>query len=165
MSFLDKARHAAEQARLSASEKLAQATSPESQVQMRKTASEAGGQLRSAAGQARRGLVTVVERIDPGILADLIIKATALQEKANGHLRAKGSAYRVGEITITASLPPQVGFSISRIGDPEEAEGPIQAVVESTALLNETPTAHVELISLAGDIDETQAIVGSEVEG
>ncbi len=164
MSFLDKARHAAEQARLSASEKLAQATSPESQVQMRKTASEAGGQLRSAAGQARRGLVTVVERIDPGILADLIIKATALQEKANGHLRAKGSAYRVGEITITASLPPQVGFSISRIGDPE-AEAPIQAVVESTALLNETPTAQVELISLAGDIDETQAIVGSEVEG
>ncbi|MBA3740097.1 MAG: hypothetical protein H0W98_02985 [Chloroflexi bacterium] len=131
---------------------------------MRKTASEAGGQLRSAAGQARRGLVTVVERIDPGILADLIIKATALQEKANGHLRAKGSAYRVAEITITASLPPQVGFSISRIGDPE-AEGPIQAVVESTALLKETPTAHVELISLAGDIDETQAIVGSEIEG
>lgn len=163
MSFLDKARHAAEQARQSAGEKLAQATSPESQSQMRKTASEAGGQLRSAAGQARRGLVTVVERIDPGILADLIIKATALQEKANGHLRAKGSAYRVAEITITASLPPQVGFSISRIGDPE-AEEPIQAVVESTTLLEEVPTAEVELVSLAGEIDEIEAIVSSEID-
>lgn len=163
MSFLDKARHAAEQARQSAGEKLAQATSPESQSQMRKTASEAGGQLRSAAGQARRGLVTVVERIDPGILADLIIKATALQEKANGHLRAKGSAYRVAEITITASLPPQVGFSISRIGDPE-AEEPMQAVVESTALLEEVPAAEEELISLAGETAETEGSITAEVE-
>jgi hypothetical protein len=163
MSFLDKARHAAEQARQSAGEKLAQATSPESQAQMRKTAGEAGGQLRSAAGQAKRGLVTVVERIDPGILADLIIKATALQEKANGHLRAKGSAYRVAEITITASLPPQVGFAISRIGDPE-AEEPIQAVVESTALLEKTATAEVELISLAGETDATEEVGRPEIE-
>ena len=164
MSFLDKARQAAEQTRLSAGERLAQATSPESQAQMRKTAGEAGGQLRSAAGQARKGLVTVVERIDPGILADLIIKATALQEKANGHLRARGSAYRVAEITITASLPPQVGFAISRIGDPA-AEEPIQAVVESTTLLEEVPTAEVELVSLAGGSDATEEIGRPQIEG
>ena len=56
----------------------------------------------------------------PGILADLVIKATALQEKANAALRAKGSPYRIAEVQITATLPPQIGFSIARIGDIEE---------------------------------------------
>ena len=40
-------------------------------------------------GAARRGVSTVVERIDPGVLADLIIKATALQEMTNSSLRDK----------------------------------------------------------------------------
>jgi hypothetical protein len=62
----------------------------------------------------------MVDRIDPGLLADIVIKATALQEKANTSLRTKGSPYRIGEITITATIPPQVGFSISRVGDVEE---------------------------------------------
>ena len=32
---------------------------------------------------ARRGVTTVVERIDPGTLAEVIIKATVLQEMTN----------------------------------------------------------------------------------
>ncbi len=44
-----------------------------------------------AAGQAKRGLITAIEKIDPGLLADIIIKATALQERANHALRDKAS--------------------------------------------------------------------------
>ena len=150
------AQHAAEAARTRATEVGRTASDPAMHERLR-------GQAREAVGQARRGITTVVERIDPGTLAELIIKATALQEKANGHLRAKGSAYRVAEITITASLPPQVGFSISRIGDPE-AEEPMQAVVESTALLEEVPAAEEELISLAGETAETEGSITAEVE-
>ena len=48
------------------------------------------------------------------------IKSTALQEKTNAALRMKGSPYRIAEVTITATLPPQIGFSITRVGDVEE---------------------------------------------
>lgn len=73
--------------------------------------------VRDGLASAGRGARTVVERIDPGILAEVIIKATALQEKANARLREKGSIYRIGEIQVTASLPPGISFSIERIGD------------------------------------------------
>ena len=46
-------------------------------------------------GMARRGVTTVIEKIDPGTLAELIIKATALQEMTNKALRQKGSPYRI----------------------------------------------------------------------
>ena len=59
----------------------------------------------------------MVERIDQGILAEIVIKATAIKERANARLRAKGSIYRIGEIQVTASLPPGISFSIERIGD------------------------------------------------
>src|SRR5918994_6785283 len=121
MSFMDKARKAADQARQSASNQVAAMTTPEAKAEMREAANRAGGQVRGAAGHAKRGLVSALDRIDPGLLADVIIKATALQESANRKLRSKGSTYRIGEITITAGLPPQVGFTIERLGDaPEE---------------------------------------------
>jgi len=77
-------------------------------------------QARRLAGRARRGLTTIVERIDPGLLADVVIKATALQEKANAALRIKRSPYRIGEVVISAAIPPQVSFAIVRIDDVEE---------------------------------------------
>lgn len=77
-------------------------------------------QARRFAGRARRGLTTIVERIDPGLLADVVIKATALQEKANASLRAKRSPYRISEVVISAAIPPQVSFTIARIDDQEE---------------------------------------------
>ena len=73
--------------------------------------------------KAGRGARTVVERIDPGILAEVVIKATALQEKANARLRQKGSIYRIGELQVTASIPPGISFSIVRVDDPDEAAG------------------------------------------
>ena len=63
-----------------------------------------------------------IERINPGLLADLIIHATSAQEKTNKALRDKGSHYRISEMYLTASIPPQVGFYIARMGDPEEED-------------------------------------------
>ena len=77
-------------------------------------------QARRLAGRARRGLTTIVERIDPGLLADVVIKATSIQEKANAALRTKRSPYRIGEVVISAAIPPQVSFAIVRIDDVEE---------------------------------------------
>jgi hypothetical protein len=113
---------------------------------------------------AGRGARTMVERIDPGILADMIIKATALQEKANARLRRKGSIYRIGEIQVTASLPPGISFAIVRLGDEELAADAGVNLHSSTELLAEeaetdgAPGADAvpEIISL--DVEEQAAI-------
>jgi hypothetical protein len=84
------------------------------------TQEKLGQQARAAMGAARRGVSTVIERIDPGVLADLIVKATALQEMTNSSLRTKGSPYRINEISIAASIPPGVTFAIGRIDIQEE---------------------------------------------
>ena len=99
MSFLDRARQAAEQARQAASDGIGAMTTPEAKADMRQEASRVGRDLKGAAGQVGQGLITAVEKIDPGILADLVIKATAIQEVANRSLREKGSIYRISEIT------------------------------------------------------------------
>ena len=91
---------------------------------------------------ARAGAVinSFIERINPGLLADLIIHATSAQEKANKALRDKGSQYRISEMYLTASIPPQVGFYIARLGDAEEdaipalpAGGPVAPVKKKAA--------------------------------
>lgn len=69
---------------------------------------------------ARTGLAGLVDRLDPRLVADVIIKATSLQERANVALREKGSAYRIDGISITATIPPQISFSIGRSGSSEE---------------------------------------------
>jgi hypothetical protein len=78
------------------------------------------------AARATAAFSAFVERINPGLLADLIIHATAAQEKTNKALRDKGSQYRISEMYLTASIPPQVGFYIARLGD-AEAEVPALA--------------------------------------
>lgn len=152
MSFMDRARLAAEQARQAASETISHVTSEESQAQIQSAAQSAGGGLRGAAGSAKRGVVTLVERIDPGLLADIVIKATALQENANDALREKRSAYRIGELTITATIPPQIGFAITRISD-DEVQEMRSAPVESTELVDATDGGGQEIVSLATGAD------------
>jgi hypothetical protein len=124
MSFLQKAReaasNAAEQARVAAEQARLKASDPATQERLRQQMHQAGESARQAGSAAKRGLGNMVDKIDPGLLADVVIKSTALQEKTNAALRAKGSPYRIAEVTITATLPPQIGFSIARIGDVEE---------------------------------------------
>jgi hypothetical protein len=115
--------------------------------------SSLGAQFKDAASKAKSGLVTAIEKIDPAILADIIIKSTAIQETANRALKAKGSVYRIGEVTITATIPPQIGFAINRIGDVEEEVPPESEIRDSRELLAADPTAASEqVVSLEGDV-------------
>ena len=153
MSFLDRARQAAEQARQAASDGIGAMTTPEAKADMRQEASRVGRDLKGAAGQVGQGLITAVEKIDPGILADLVIKATAIQEVANRSLREKGSIYRISEISITASIPPQIGFAIGRIGDELETERQVGMLHASSELVDSLATED-EVVDLEGDVLE-----------
>ena len=168
VSFFDKARQAADRAAQQARDAAARVNDPTTQERMRSTVQSASQQARDAAGKTKKGIATMVDRIDPGLLADIVIKATALQEKANNSLRAKGSPYRIGEITITATIPPQVGFSIARVGDVEEvltgheldstelvatqAEGEDEAVIS----LDGTTISHEELAAAEEQLAEEE---------
>lgn len=109
-------------------------------------ARQAAEQAPAAASQGVHDLST------PEVKAQML-KATALQEKANRSLQIKESAYRIGEIQITATIPPQIGFSIVRIGDPEDESNQIQA---SGDLLHSVETADEEVVSLSGEVEPIQ---------
>ena len=83
---------------------------------------------RQAMSKAKRGVSTAIDRIDPAVLADVIIKATALQEKANHALKAKKSPYRISEVSIGAAIPPSITFAIARTDDPAEDAIPAGSV-------------------------------------
>jgi hypothetical protein len=127
MSFLDRAKQAAAQAAEGAK---AAAEQTRHTVSDPATAEKA----RQAFSRAKRGVATAIDRIDPGVLADVIIKATALQERANAALKAKGSPYRISEVAIGAAIPPSVTFAIARTADPEADIVP-EGAVPSTQLL------------------------------
>ena len=107
---------------------------------------------RSALKKAKHGFTTALERIDPKILADVVVKATSLQEKANASLQNRGSVYRIGEITIGASFPPSIQFSIERVDDPDNR------LHDSSTLLAKDPTvgdAEATIVGLDGTaVDE-----------
>jgi hypothetical protein len=145
VSFLNRAKEAAQaaadQAQQAAGAAHQKATDPATQDKLNQ-------QTRSALGAARRGVSTVVERIDPGVLADLIIKSTALQEMTNASLRQKTSPYRIAEVSITASIPPGISFAISRLETEEEAL--TGAEVSSEELVDEMTETGQAVIALDG---------------
>ena len=147
MSFLKKAQEAAGAA-MSKVEEAATvasrtASDPATQDRLNRGVASAGQGAREAVGLAKRGVNTVIERIDPSTLAELIVKATALQEMTNGALRKKGSPYRISEISIAASIPPGVTFAIGRIDDAEER---LEGEVHSSAELVEAAPETGELV-------------------
>jgi hypothetical protein len=179
MTFMEKARQAAGQAAVAAAK-----VSVDVGSQAAKAGAELGGKAAAATAasikdpankaraqaalkKAKRGFTTALERIDPRILADVVVKATSLQEKANRSLQERGSVYRIGEITIGASIPPSIQFSIERVDDPNNA------LLDSSTLLakaanpaDPTPPIEVEtIVTLDGtavanadldDIDELE---------
>jgi hypothetical protein len=149
------AAEAAAQAKVTGEKVGAKINDPATQAQARVQMAQAGLEARRVAGKARRGITTIVEKIDPGLLADVVIKATALQEKANAALRAKRSPYRIGEIVISAAIPPQVSFAIVRIDDKEEEiTGEVR---ESTELVDVATGEEGAVLALDGSgppIDE-----------
>lgn len=128
MSFLDRAKQAASQAATTAAKvgaevgreaaKVGGEVSRQAATTIRDPATQA--RAKSALNKAKRGFTTALERIDPKILADVVIKATSLQERANESLKERGSVYRIGEIGIGASIPPSITFTIERVDDPSK---------------------------------------------
>lgn len=156
MGILDEARKkaeaAAEAARNRAETAAAALSDPSMAEKAHRQLDATGQQARKGLGLAKKGLSTAIDRIDPNVLADIVIKATALQEKANRSLRAKRSPYRITELVISAAIPPNVQFSIARIDD---------AVEELTDVSIESS----ELVTLPGATDgPVLALDGSEVD-
>jgi hypothetical protein len=151
MSFLQKAREAAaqaaEQAKVVGSQMGDQARVLGEKAQDPVAQARAKRQASDALHRAKRSVNTMVERIDPGTLADLVIKSTALQEMTNRALKKKGSPYRIQEIVITASIPPGVSFAIGRVHD-DEAPG--QELVSSVELVEEAKLADEAIVNLDG---------------
>jgi hypothetical protein len=128
----------------------------------RATAEAVSRSAREAVGMARRGVTTVIERIDPGTLAELIVRATALQEMTNASLRQKGSPYRIAEISISASIPPAVSFAIGRLGDePEEAV--VGEVVSSAELVEQAADAGELVLALDGTTVDDAAMAAASL--
>lgn len=157
MSFIKRAREAAEAAAESAHH-VAQASrtkATEAAATAGRTASDPATherlsrQAREALGAARKGMSTMVERIDAGTLAELVIKATALQEKTNASLRDKQSPYRINEISISASIPPGVTFTIGRVASDDIGAS---AGIDSADLMRTLADAGEEVIALDGTI-------------
>jgi hypothetical protein len=138
MSFLDRAKQVAGQAATTAAKvgaevgreaaKVGSEVGKQAATTIRDPANQA--RARSALKKAKHGFTTALERIDPKILADVVVKATSLQERANASLRDRGSVYRISQIVIGASIPPSIQFTIQRLDD---AEAP--GLVDSSTLL------------------------------
>jgi hypothetical protein len=163
MSFLERARQVAEQAAKVGADvgreaaKVGADVGTKAATTIRDPATKARAE--SALRKAKRGFTTALERIDPTILADVVIKATSLQERANASLRERGSLYRISEIGIGAAIPPSVTFTIGRVDD-EDSHG----LTDSTTLLAADATTPAEtIVSLDGtavpadELEELQA--------
>ncbi|MEO5918594.1 MAG: hypothetical protein ABIQ17_03435 [Candidatus Limnocylindrales bacterium] len=165
MSFLDRAKQAATSAADQARQAADQARQTVAEGAERASAAisdpATAEKARQSLGRARRGIATAIDRIDPNVLADVIIKATALQERANTSLKAKGSPYRISEVGIGAAIPPSVMFTIARTDDPD-ADAVPDGTIASTTLQATDPRAAGAVQALDGTaLDEV--VAGDEV--
>ena len=153
MGFLDRAKQAAaqaaEQAKAAAEQTRQTVTTSATRASAAISDPTTADKARQALTRAKHGISTAIDRIDPNVLADVIVKATALQERANAALKAKGSPYRVSEVAIGAAIPPSVTFSIARTDDPGADVVPAGAVA-STELLAEAPGSGATVQALDG---------------
>jgi hypothetical protein len=91
-----------------------------------------------AAGGAGRAVKSALDKLNPDLLAGIVIKATAIQEQANAVLRSNRSLYRIGGIEIGASFPPSISFQIIRAAELELEE-------QALGILPEAGVASAEL--------------------
>lgn len=167
MSFLDRAKQAAgqaaEQAKQAAESARHAASDGTERAQAMLHDPSTAEKAKQAMSRARRGVATAIDRIDPGVLADVVIKATALQERANLALRAKGSPYRISEVVIGAAIPPSVSFSIARTQDLEVDVVPAGAVA-STELLADAAASGGDTIQALDGSTVDEGTLGSDSE-
>ena len=155
-SAAEAAAHAADTAKTKATETASVVTTS---ARDPATAARLARQSRETMGLARRSVSTVIERIDPSTLAEVVIKATALQEMTNASLQQKGSPYRIAEVNISASIPPGVTFVIARVGARDDQIGG----VSSQQLLEEEHEAGDLVLALDGTIVDEAAMESAEV--
>ncbi len=150
MSFLDRAKQAAaqaaDQARQAAESALQAASEGSQKAQAALHDPASADKARQALSRARRAVATAIDRIDPNVLADVIIKATALQERANTSLKAKGSPYRISEVGIGAAIPPSVMFTIARTDDPDADVVPDGTVASTTLQVADRASGAVQAL-------------------
>jgi hypothetical protein len=163
VSFLDRAKQVAGQAATTAAKvgaevgreaaKVGAEVGTKAATTIRDPATQA--RARSALNKAKRGFTTALERIDPKILADVVVKATSLQERANASLKERGSVYRIGEIGIGASIPPSITFTIERVDDPGAS-----GLLDSNTLLAQAAAAGEPetIVTLDGTTIDEEAI-------
>jgi len=94
------------------------ATHAKAKVAARGAAKGAG----KAAEGAGRLAKTALDKLNPATLAAIVMKATSIQEQANGNLRKNKSLYRIGGIEIGAAFPPSISFQIVRAAELELEE-------------------------------------------
>ena len=162
MSFLERAKQVAEQAAKVGAEvgreaaKVGAEVGQKAATTIRDPATKARAQ--SAVNKAKRGFTTALERIDPRILADVVIKATSLQERANASLKERGSVYRISEIGIGAAIPPSVTFTIARVDDPGSGLKDSSALLAADAVkVDETIVSLDGVAVQADELEELQA--------
>jgi hypothetical protein len=158
MGFLRKARHmagsVADQASAAAGQALAAASDPSRQAAaasgLAKGASDLADSTRESMDVGRKVMSHAVDKIDPDVLADIISKATLIQERVNTRLLSQKSAYRIGSLSVTVSIPPNISFGISRIGD-------LDASGSTPAQTDALDAAEVPDAPLLPDIAPTEA--------
>jgi hypothetical protein len=79
-----------------------------------KATAKGAGQVATGAGKAVK---SALDKLNPDLLAAVVMKATSLQEQANATLKKSGSLYRISGIAIGAAFPPSVTFQIGRLSD------------------------------------------------
>ncbi len=163
MSVLDRARQAAgqaaEQAKQAAESARHAAAESTDKAQALLHDPATAEKARQAMSRAKRGVSTAIDRIDPAVLADVIIKATALQERANGALKAKGSPYRISEVSIGAAIPPSITFAIARTDDPGADLAPPGSVSSTELVAAVATTDDGTVLTLDGStLDEATLV-------
>jgi len=118
----------------------------------RATAKGAG----KAAEGAGRAVKSALDKINPDLLAGIVIKATSVQEQANAVLRRNRSLYRIGGIEIGAAFPPSISFQIVRAAELELEE-------EAMGVLPEPGIASAEL-EAEGLADELETEGAAELD-
>ena len=88
---------------------------------------------RQAAEEASRELTERAKAEAPGAKVRAKVLADSAQVGAKEMAGRKSSAYRIGEIVVTATIPPQVSFGIHRIHDLEVDQS--AATIDSATLI------------------------------
>jgi hypothetical protein len=103
------------------------------------------------AGAAGRGVKSALDKLNPGTLAAIVIKATSIQEQANRSLRKSKSLYRIGGIEIGAAFPPSISFQIVRAAELE-----LEEEAEEDAAAGEQPADEALLDDELAEDDEAE---------